>query len=89
MTILLWVLGIHLIELLGIAIYMIIKKNNQLERVVERQQNYISAVQILINNSDRQLEELDRTGAFRSDDEIGWFFENIKQMQSILHDFKN
>ena len=36
-----------------------------------------------------KLEEIDGKGFFKSDDEIGWFFENIKYIQETLSQYKN
>jgi hypothetical protein len=43
---------------------------------------------IAINNADDQLKEIDRTGVFQSDDEVGWFFKNLREIQSMLNAFK-
>jgi hypothetical protein len=38
--------------------------------------------------SDKMLKDLDGKESFKSDDEIGFFFESIQQIQDILNDFK-
>ena len=35
--------------------------------------------------SGRKLKEIDHKGSFESDDEIGWFFKNIQEIQKILN----
>jgi hypothetical protein len=42
----------------------------------------------LIKSSDRKLEQVDKLGAFKSDDEVGFFFETIKEIQKQLNEFK-
>ena len=37
--------------------------------------------------SDKKLKEVDAKESFKSDDEVGFFFESIKQIQSILNQF--
>lgn len=82
-----WIITIHLIELVAIALYLLIRKNNKLEKIVTTQQEYINAVSIVINNSDELVKELDSKGVFQADDEVGEFFRNIKQIQDILNKF--
>jgi hypothetical protein len=42
----------------------------------------------IIEHSEQQLQKIDSKGTFQSDDEIGWFFEQIKVIQSRLNNFK-
>ena len=42
----------------------------------------------IIEHSDKRLKTLDSKGSFESDDEIGWFFEQIKVIQERLNNFK-
>jgi len=87
MSIVLWVIGIHLFELLLIGGYLLIKKNNTLEKVVADQQQYIDAISIIINDSSETIKQLDNRGAFEADDEVGTFFRNIKEIQTVLDQF--
>ena len=66
---------------------MLIRKNQKLEKAVKEQQQYVDSLSIVIEQSNDRLKELDDKGMFASDDEIGFFFENIKEIQSILNDF--
>jgi hypothetical protein len=87
MIIALWVLLVHVIELVGIGGYLLIRKNNLLERTVVSQQQYIDAISIIIGESNNKLNELDALGAFKSDDEVGTFFTNLREIQEILNQF--
>jgi len=87
MSIVFWVIGIHLIELILIGGYLLVRKNNALEKVVADQQQYIDAIGIIINDSSETIKQLDNKGAFESDDEVGTFFRNIKEIQTILNQF--
>ena len=89
MSIVLWVIGIHLFELLLIGGYLLIKKNNTLEKVVADQQQYIDAISIIINDSSETIKQLDNRGAFEADDEVGTFFNNIKEIQTVLNQFNS
>ena len=87
MTTLLWVILIHVMELILIAGYLLISKNNKLEKVLVNQQQYIDAISIVIEDSQITIQELDSRGAFEADDEVGTFFRNLKEIQSILNQF--
>jgi hypothetical protein len=82
-----WLIGIHVAELFVIGIFLLIRRNNVLEKAVTQQQQYLDAISIVIQNSQQKLEELDVMGAFRSDDEVGTFFKNLKEIQDVLNEF--
>ncbi len=84
-----WLIGIHLIEMIGIGIFLLIRRNNALEKAVTEQQQYIDAISIIIANSDAKLRELDIQGAFEADDEVGTFFTNLRDIQNIISDFNS
>ena len=79
---------IHVAEIIAILAYILIRKVKNLEAVVVEQQQYIDTIGIVIDQADERMKELDASGMFSSDDEIGFFFENIKEIQSVLNDFK-
>jgi hypothetical protein len=80
---------IHIAEIIAILAYILIRKVRNLEAVVLEQQQYIDTISIVIDQADERVKELDASGMFQSDDEIGFFFENIKEIQSVLNDFNN
>jgi hypothetical protein len=88
MQIVLWVFIIHIIELIGVGIFILINKVNKLEKIVAEQQQYINAVSIAIDNSNEQLKEIDQAGVFQADDEVGWFFKNLREIQTMLNSFR-
>lgn len=79
---------IHIAEIVAILAYILIRKVRNLEKVVVDQQQYIDTIGIVIDQADERMKELDASGMFSSDDEIGFFFENIKEIQTVLNDFK-
>ena len=87
MQIVLWVILVHVIEIIGIAGYLIIRKNNKLEKILIDQQQYIDAISIIIEDSANTIKELDSRGAFEADDEVGTFFRNLKGIQDVLNQF--
>jgi hypothetical protein len=52
---------------------------------LEKQNEYISQVSKLVEISDKKLKDIDDRGAFAADDEIGWFFEHVQQIQEVLN----
>ena len=87
MQIVLWVVLIHIIELAIFGGYLLVRKNNKLEKIVTDQQQYIDAISIIIEDSANTIKELDSRGAFEADDEVGTFFRNLKQIQEVLNGF--
>ena len=85
----LWLIGIHVVEIIAIGVFLLIRRNLALEKAVEQQRQYIDAISIIINNSNEKLKELDTLGAFQTDDEVGTFFQNLKEIQTIINDFNN
>ena len=89
MNVVLWVILVHVIEVIGIAGYLIVRKNIKLEKAIVDQQQYIDAISIIIEDSARTIQELDSRGAFEADDEVGTFFRNLKEIQTVLNQFNN
>jgi hypothetical protein len=84
-----WVIIIHLVEIIGIGIFLLLRRNNALEKAVTEQQQYIDAISIVIADGDRRLRELDTMGAFEADDEVGNFFQNLREIQTSISQFNN
>ena len=45
---------------------------------------YLTRIQSLIDFSTEKMKQIDSSGHFESDDEVGFFFEEIKKIQNIL-----
>jgi hypothetical protein len=84
-----WVIIIHLIEIVAIGIFLLFRRNNALEKAVNEQQQYIDDISIVIADGDRRLKELDTMGAFEADDEVGTFFQNLREIQTTISQFNN
>jgi hypothetical protein len=83
------ILIIHLIEVAIIGGVLLVRRNAALEKAVNEQRQYIDAISIIVANSDAKLRELDTLGAFQTDDEVGTFFQNLREIQTIISDFNN
>ena len=80
---------IHIVEISVIGAFLLIRRNSALEKAVVQQREYIDAIGIIIANSDAKLKELDSLGAFEADDEVGTFFQNLREIQTLINDFNN
>jgi hypothetical protein len=80
---------VHIIELAIVGGVLLIRRNAALEKAVVEQRQYIDAISIIVANSDSKLRELDIQGAFEADDEVGTFFNNLKEIQNIISDFNS
>ena len=87
MVIALWVVIIHLIELAIIGAFLLVRRNNTLEKAFAEQQQYIDAIGIIAADGEARLKELDLQGAFQADDEVGTFFQNLKEIQTLVSQF--
>ena len=64
------------------------RKVEKIEDVVIRYDRFISEYSKQIENTESKLKEIDAKGVFQSDDEIGWFFKQIKVIQDGISKFK-
>lgn len=83
MLILTIVLSILVILLIAV-IYNLLQKVEKLEDIILRSDNFYTDLKEIINMTSKKLEEIDEKGAFSSDDEIGWFFTTIRELQQDI-----
>ena len=76
-----------LVIILGFTTYNLLNKNEKFEDVVISYREFILKFQEAINKTQKRLEEIDEKGMFKSDDEIGWFFNEIKRLQKQIDSF--
>ena len=88
------ILGI-LVVILGFTTFNLLKKTEKQEDMMGSQNEILISYQIYLNKlsdiielSDKKLKEIDHKGSFESDDEIGFFFQSVKQLQEALNAFK-
>lgn len=81
------ILGI-LVVILGYTTFNLLTKNEKAEDIILSQRDFIEKFQDTINTSNKRLKELDAKGSFESDDEIGWFFKEVKKLQDLISQFK-
>jgi len=77
-----------LILILGYTTFNLLRKNETAEDIVVNYLLYLDKISKVIEISDERLKKVDSKGTFKSDDEVGFFFQEIKQIQDILNEFK-
>ena len=72
---------------LSITFYIVwnlLRKVERLEDMATNLGSYVDSVSELITMSQEKINEIDASGTFQSDDEVGFFFQNLKEIQDIL-----
>ena len=88
LEIIIGILGI-LVVILGYTTFNLLRKNEKAVDIIISQSNFIDNFSTQLKQSQSRLNEIDEKGTFQSDDEIGWFFKEIKQIQNNLLRFKS
>ena len=77
-----------LVLTLGYTTINLLRKNEQQEDILADYLEYLDRLSRVIEVSDTKMKEVDSRGTFSSDDEVGFFFQQIKGLQDILSEFK-
>ena len=83
-------LGLLAVIILGL-VYVVFNLNRKVikqEDVIEYQVAYLRNVAYIISESKIYVEQLDEKGAFRSDDEVGVFFNFMKEIQETINEYR-
>lgn len=84
-----WIISLSAVVLIltyiGINLYRKVVKQ---EDIIKYQIDYLRKVSFLIQESKIYVEQLDEKGIFRSDDEIGTFFNFMKAIQDSINTFQ-
>jgi len=73
---------------LGYVVFNLNRKVIKQEEILEYQVGYLRNVSYLIQESKIYVEQLDEKGAFRSDDEVGVFFNFMKEIQETINAYR-
>ncbi len=68
-------------------IFNLLKKVEKLEKTNIEQEQFILDLYNLIKYSEEKIKEIDSNQLFQSDDDIGFFFTNIKNIQNLLSEY--
>ncbi len=81
------ILGISVV-VLGFTTWNLLRKTEKQEDIILQYDDYITEFNKQIEIADDRLKKIDEKGTFKSDDEIGWFFKQIKVIQDGITRFK-
>ena len=86
-TITISILGV-LVVVLGFTTFNLLHKNEKQEDILAGYITYLDQLSRIIELSDEKLKKIDERGIFKSDDEVGFMYEQIKELQRILSNFR-
>lgn len=81
------ILGVLVVGL-GFTTINLLRKNEKQEDILVGYLQYLDKISQIIEFTDKKLKEIDHKGSFEADDEIGFFFGEVKRLQKILNEFK-
>jgi hypothetical protein len=83
-----------LVVVLGFTTFNLLRKVEQSEDELKRRQEAIISYQEYINGlgstvefMTKRIDEIDAKGTFKSDDEVGFFFERLKMLNDMLRPY--
>tara|TARA_R110000782_G_scaffold234346_1_gene320517 strand:+ start:75 stop:359 length:285 start_codon:yes stop_codon:yes gene_type:complete len=88
-TIILINIGIIVFLFIFYIIWNLMRKNEKLEDALNKRDQYIDNMSLIMSESDRKIKEIDSKQIFESDDEIGWFFKGIKEIQGLINEYNS
>jgi len=82
-----WIIGLLglLLIVSMFAIYNLLVKVEKYEDVVQDQVKYLNNISASIAEAKMHLQKLDESGTFQSDDEVGYFFKQLQNVQEELN----
>ena len=80
------ILGI-MVVILGYTTFNLLRKNEKQEDILTGYMAYLNKISQTIEAADKKIQEVDAKGSFKSDDEVGFFFQQIQSIQTILNTF--
>ena len=82
-----YILLIIIILLSFYIIFNLLKKVEKYEDAIISQNIFIDKFTGVVEYVDKKLQELDHKESFKSDDEIGFFFEEVKVLNGLLNSY--
>ena len=76
-----------LVVILGFTTFNLLRKNEKQEDILAGYMTYLNKISQSIEAADKKIQEIDIKGSFKSDDEVGFFFQQIQSIQTILNSF--
>ena len=82
-------IGLWVATIVGYIIWNLNTKVVKLEQIAAKQKIIIDSVTAIVEESNKQLNQVELTEAFKSDDQIGFFFKNLINIQESLNHYLN
>ena len=79
--------GLLVFGAISYIIWNLLRKNERQEDIINTQNEYIQTISNLMSESNKKIKEIDSKQIFQSDDEIGWFFNGIKEIQELINEY--
>jgi hypothetical protein len=83
-----------LVVVLGFTTFNLLRKTERYEDELNKRQEAIISYQEYINGlgstvefMTKRIDEIDSRGTFKSDDEVGFFFERLKMLNDMLRPY--
>ena len=83
-----------LVVVLGFTTFNLLKKTERYEDELTKRQDAIISYQDYINGlgstiefMNKRIDEIDAKGTFKSDDEVGFFFERLKMLNELIRPY--
>ena len=86
-TIVISILGV-LVVVLGYTTFNLLRKNERQEDILAGYMRYLDQFSKMIELSDEKMKKIDERGIFKNDDEVGFMFQQIKELQKVLSNFR-
>jgi len=81
------ILGV-LVAILGYTTLNLLRKNERQEDILAGYMKYLDQISKMIELSDEKLKNIDERGIFKNDDEVGFMFQQIQELQKVLSNFR-
>ena len=79
LEIIIGILGL-LVVILGYTTFNLLRKNERAEDIIFQYNEYLTEFNKQIKFTSNRLKKIDARGTFESDDEVGWFLKQIKNL---------
>ena len=77
-----------LVVILGFTTFNLLKKNEKQEDILAGYQKYLDSLSRIVEFADEKIKTIDSKGIFKTDDEVGFIYEEIKNLQKVLSNFR-
>jgi hypothetical protein len=77
-----------LVVVLGFTTFNLLRKNEKAEDLIVKYERHIREVDGVVQFINKRVNEIDEKGTFKSDDEVGFFFERVKLLNDLMKDYR-